>query len=289
MADNLRTLLKSTPLVPLMPVAASMAIIRPQLRRKLPLLMESDTFIIAVAFVVLSSAMNLALNITPRYNWATGIMAALALWKGARTCIPGLHKRRVTAAAWLCLPCTMVPICAALHAQHALWLESNAIEAEIARSPRGTIFRDIIKPEHISLLALRQTTAGIWGNQFHMACYNAHGMTGDRMAAVVPSALKDFSFRNATPLRGNAGIYLWRGHMISADTIAPFPPTQGFPSGRQRSVVRNLRLRSASGKETTIIAGIFKFNLATDTCPTAVYWGTAPATPPCDPFTHANL
>ena len=96
MADNLRTLLKSTPLVPLMPVAASMAIIRPQLRRKLPLLMESDTFIIAVAFVVLSSAMNLALNITPRYNWATGIMAALALWKGARTCIPGLNKRRVT-------------------------------------------------------------------------------------------------------------------------------------------------------------------------------------------------
>lgn len=295
MADNLRTLFKSAPLVPLMPVAASMAIIRPQLRRKLPLLMESDTFIIAVAFVVLSSAMNLALNITPRYNWATGIMAALALWKGARTCIPGLNKRRVTAAtwqaaaAWLCLPCTMVPICAALHAQHALWLESNAIETEIARSPRGTIFRDIIMPEHISLLALRQTTAGIWGNQFHMACYNAHGMTGDRMAAVVPSALKDFSFRNATPLRGNAGIYLWRGHMISADTIAPFPPTQGFPSGRQRSVVRNLRLRSASGKETTIIAGIFKFNLATDTCPTAVYWGTAPATPPCDPFTHANL
>ena len=80
----------------------------------------------------------------------------------------------------------------------ALWLESNAIETEIARSPRGTIFRDIIMPEHISLLALRQTTAGIWGNQFHMACYNAHGMTGDRMAAVVPSALKDFSFRNAT-------------------------------------------------------------------------------------------
>ena len=134
--DNLRTLLKSTPLVPLMPVAASMAIIRPQLRRKLPLLMESDTFIIAVAFVVLSSAMNLALNITPRYNWATGIMAALALWKGARTCIPGLNKRRVTAAAWLCLPCTMVPICAALHAQHALWLESNAIEAEMMPSER---------------------------------------------------------------------------------------------------------------------------------------------------------
>ena len=293
--SNLRTLFKSAPLVPLIPIVAAIALIRPQLRRKLPLLMESDTFIIAVAFVALSCAMNLALDITPRYNWATSIMASLALWKGARTCIPRLNKRRVTAAtwqaaaAWLCLSCTMVPICAALHAQHTLWQEHSAIEAEIARSPRGTIFRDIIMPEHISPLALRQTTAGIWGNQFQMACYNARGMTGDRMAAVVPAALKDFSFRNATPLQGNAGIYLWRGHLVSADTITPFPPAQGFPSGRQRSAVRSLRLRSASGKETTVTAGIFKFNLATDTCPTAVYWGTAPATPACDPFTHANL
>lgn len=289
MANNLRMLLKSAPLVPLMPVVAAMAIIRPQLRRKLPLLMESDTFIIAVAFVALSTAMNLALDITPRYNWATDIMAALALWKGARTCISGQHKLRCIATAWSCLLFTMVPICAALHAQHALWQESNDIEAEIARSPHGTVFRDIIMPEHISPLALRQTTAGIWGNQFHMACYNGHGMAGNRMAAVVPAALHDFTFREATPLKGNADIYLWRGHMVSADTIAPFPPEQGFPSGRQRSAVRNLCLHSAAGQDTTITAGIFKFNLATGTCPTAVYWGTAPATPAGDTFTHADL
>lgn len=286
---NIIMLVKSAPLVPVLVIVIAFAAMQPRLKRKLRGLVKSDLFVISVSFVVFSSSMNLMLNITPRYNWAAGIMAALALWKIGRTCFPATRFRCVMAMAWICLLCTIVPMAAVIHEQHSLWEENSEIEADIAASPQGTIFRDIIMPGDLSPLALKQTTAGIWGNQFQMACRNSHGMTGDRMAAVVPAALKDFSFESAQPLEGSAGIYLWHGFMVSADTIAPFPASQGFPSGRQRSAVRTLRLTNASGEEFLWQTGIFKFNLATGGQPTAVYWGRLPETCLSRPCVKAEL
>lgn len=277
---NLVATIKIMPLAWLLTGTLAAYVMLPKLRLTLKQLLNDNIFFVTTIGAIVATAMNLLLEIAPRYGWGGEIMATIAIWRWARLKMPSAKPATSITLCIVLTGLTLVPMQAIIRTQHLLWEEHCEITAAIATSPRGTIFRDIIGRDDTPALALRQTTAGIWGNAFHMACYNSHHMEGDHMGAVVPSALSDFDFSKGERLAGDAGIYRYKGLMVSADTIAPFPTVQGFPSGRQRSAIRILKINDPSGNRARLATDVFKFNLPTGNHHTAVYWSELP--PPFD-------
>ena len=284
LAEAIKASITILPLAWMLMAALVAVLAVPRWRRAQRNLLSNDQFRIAVMFTIFASAMTMLLEIQPRYGWAPEIMASVALWQLVRNIPVATSPRACNLITAISLLLTIIPMQAVLRTQHTLWVEHTVIADEIAASPDGTVFRDVIGKDDVPTLTLRQTSAGLWKHAYQMAYHNALYLHTSRMAAVVPSALADFSFNNAQPVDSTGKLFTHKGILISADTIAPFSHGASWQQGRQQVAVRKVRLAYNNGDSTTWEANIFKFNTACEPRTTAVYFGEMPepfrSTPP---------
>lgn len=191
--------------------------------------LRADTTIICAGIIVSGYIIAAVSAHTPRSAyWPSLASVALFLYLFSRL-MPVLRRPVVIVGATgiSCL-CTAQTI-AVIYWQQKYTKDWENVMTRLDRSANGTVYYDSPNPAYAPPYTLGIPISNSWRSPWHFYCLGTYYMKP--VLGVVPSALEDFEFENAVPLKGSPEAWKYKGHIVSRTDSAAATPAYGLRPG----------------------------------------------------------